>query len=225
MSRRAKTPKGKTEAKRARARKSPNTSPAKFQELERRLAEALEERAALSEILRVISHSPTDLQPVFDAIVASSVRLCGAKFGGIFPFDGEMIRFAAHHNLESVALATYHDFWPRRPEPNQLIGTVILDRRVLHIHDVAADPRFTVAFSLRDEIAIRSFLGVPMLRGAEPIGVIGLYRDKVVPFTNRQIDLVKTFAAQAVIAIENVRLFNETTDALERQTATSDISG
>src|SRR6266545_410917 len=173
------------------------------------LTESLERQTATSEILRVISSSPTNLQPVFDTIVASSVKLCGAKFGGMFRFDGDMISFVAHHNLDSVTVATYQSVWPRRPEPNQLVGTAILDRRVLHVHDVAADSRYTIAASHRRDVSIRTFLGVPMLRSDEPIGVIGLYRDEVAPFTDRQIDLVKTFADQAVIAIENVRLFTE----------------
>src|SRR5262249_46216138 len=153
------------------------------------------------------SSSPTNLQPVFDAIVASSVRLCAAKFGVMHRFDGDMLHFVAHHNLEPVAVEAYQSVWPMRPEPNQLSGTTILERRVLHVHDVAAEPRYTLAASRREEVPMRTYLGVPMLRTGEPIGAISLYRDEVAPFDDRQVDLVKTFADQAVIAIENVRLF------------------
>src|SRR5215831_3877287 len=159
--------------------------------------------------LRVISSSPTDVQPVFDAIVANSVRLCSAKFGAVFRFDGDVLSFVAHHNLDPAALQAYQSMWPRRPEPNQLTGTTILERRVLHVHDVESQPRYTLASSWRDVIPIRTCVGVPILQGGEPIGVIALYRDEVAPFSDRQIDLVRTFADQAVIAIENVRLFTE----------------
>jgi two-component system, NtrC family, sensor kinase len=198
--------------------------------LRRALSEALEQQTATSEILRVISQSPTDLRPVFDAIVASSVRLCAAKFGAMFRFDGDVLSFVAHHNLDSAALKAYQSIWPRRPEPNQLTGTTILERRVLHVHDVEAEPRYTLAASWRNVIPIRTCLGVPILQSGEPIGVIALYRDEVAPFRDRQIDLVKAFADQAVIAIENARLLSELqasnrelTTALDTQTATSDI--
>src|SRR5262249_3124315 len=198
--------------------------------LRRALTESLAQQTATSEILRVISSSPTDLQPVFDAIVASSVRLCAAKFGVVFRFDGDVLSFVAHHNLDSAALKAYQSMWPRRPEPYQLTGTTILERRVLHVHDVESEPRYMLAATRRDVIPIRTCLGVPILQSGEPIGVINLYRDVVAPFSDRQIDLVKTFADQAVIAIENVRLFKELqtsnrdlTTALDTQTATSDI--
>src|SRR5262245_39269328 len=200
--------------------------------LRRSLGEAFEQQAAASEILRVIRSSPTDVQPVFDAIVASSVRLCAAKFGVLFRFDGDMLSFVAHHNLDPAALRAYQSMWPRRPELTQLTGTAILERRVLHVHDVESESRYTLAASWRDVVPIRTCVVVPILRSGEPIGVIALYRDEVAPFSDRQIDLVKTFADQAVIAIENVRLFTELqqknralTEALDQQTATSEILG
>jgi len=192
--------------------------------------EALEQQTATSEILGVISSSPTDIQPVFDTIVRSSVQLCGATYGLVFRFDGDVIRFVAHHNVGQAALDAYHGMWPRRPETNQLVGSTILQGSVLHVHDVAAEPRYVLAAANRQAIGIRTFVGVPMLRDGQPIGVIGLYRDEVAPFSDRQIGLVKTFASQAVIAIENVRLFKELeernralNESLEQQTATGAI--
>src|SRR5262249_9801675 len=120
------------------------------------VTEALEQQTATSEILRVISSSPTDVQPVFDAIVTSSVRLCAAKFGAMFRFDGDMLNFVAHHNLDLAALKAYQSMLPRRPEPNQLTGTAILERRVLHVHDVESEPRYTLAARWRDVIPIRT---------------------------------------------------------------------
>jgi GAF domain-containing protein len=201
------------------------------------VTESLEQQTATAQILRVISQSQTVVQPVFDAIVDSSVRLCAAKFGVMFRFDGDVLSFVAHHNLDPAALKALQSMWPRRPELNQLTGTTILERRVLHVHDVESEPRYTLAASWRDVFPIRTCLSVPILQSGEPIGVIALYRDEVAPFSDRQIDLVKTFADQAVIAIENVRLFTElqqknealtqahaqVSEALEQQTATAEI--
>src|SRR5262249_6370374 len=199
--------------------------------------EALERQTATSEILRVISSSPTDLQPVFDTIVTSSVQLCGATYGGVFTFDGRTISLVAHHGVGGAALDALRRISPRRAERATTTGTVILQRDVLHVPDWMADPRFPVAAANAASIPIRTLVGVPMLRRGEPIGVIGIYRTEVAPFSDRQIELVMTFADQAVIAIENVRLFTElqeknraltaahaqVTEALEQQTATSDI--
>ncbi len=211
-----------------------------FTELEARnrdLTEALEQQTATGEILRVISSSQTDTQPVFDAIAHSAVKLCDATFGVVFRFDGEMIHLVAHNNPSPQALDALYRIWPMRPDSGSLVGRAILDRAVLHLHDVAADPSFTYAAAARHATDIRTYVGVPMLRDGQPIGVISLYRQEVAPFSDKQIELVKTFADQAVIAIENVRLFTElqqknealtqahaqVTEALDRQTATSEI--
>jgi class 3 adenylate cyclase len=156
----------------------------------------------------VISSSPGELQSVFETIASRSVNLCGATYGIVFRFDGEMISVVAHHNLDQPAMDALNRMYPMRPDrESQLMGQVIMERSILHIRDVAAEPRYTVAATLA--LGIRSFLGVPMLRDGNPIGGIALYRRKVELFSDRQIELVKAFAAQSVIAIENARLLND----------------
>jgi GAF domain-containing protein/DNA-binding response OmpR family regulator len=204
-----------------------------FSELDarnRELRVALEQQTATSEILRVIGRSTTDVQPVFETIASNSVRLCGAAYGIVFRFDGELISVAAHYNLDQGALDALHRIWPMRPDTRTLMGRTILGRDVLHVRDVAAEPGYTFANAHRAGLGIRTFVGVPMLRDGQPIGAIALYRREVGLFTEREIELVRTFADQAVIAIENARLLTELqaknadlTEALEQQTATSEI--
>jgi two-component system, NtrC family, sensor kinase len=200
------------------------------------VSEALEQQTATSEILRVISQSPTDVQPVFDAIVRSAVRLCDGLFGGLCRFDGELIYPVATHNYTPDALDAMQRIFPVRPSRTLGVGRAILDRDVVHLPDVRFDPEYQVR-NLADAIGFRSGLFVPMLRDGAPIGAILVARAEPGPFTGSEISLLKTFADQAVIAIENVRLFTElqeknqalteahrnVTDTLERQTATSDI--
>ena len=191
--------------------------------------EALEQQTATAEILRVISSSPTDVQPVFDTIVESVVRLCDGVFTTVFRFDGDLIHAVAHHqSITPEGTDLFRSVYPMRPSRDSVIARSILDRTVVHVPDVEHDPTVPPASrQLARAVGYRSILGVPMLREGNPIGAIGVGRrdsvGEVRPFSNREIELLKTFADQAVIAIENVRLFNETKEALEQQTATAEI--
>ncbi len=209
-----------------------------FQELEARnrdLTEALDQQTATGEILRVISSSPTDVQPVFETIAANAVRLCGAVNGAVFRFDGELIHLAAYHNVGGDELAAVLRVFPVPPGRGSVTARAISSRAVVHVEDLTKDPEH--AHTLLVQAGFRTVLSVPMLREGLPIGTINVTRMEVKPFPADQIELLKTFAEQAVIAIENVRLFTElqekkraltvahaqVTEALERQTATAEI--
>ena len=202
-----------------------------FKALETRntsLTESLQRETATSEILRVISSSPTDVRPVFDAIARNALTLCGGTTALVLRFDGEMLRLAGHHALSSEGLERNERAFPRRPARDFPTGRAFLDRSVVHVPDLQAATEF-VASTARQRGA-GSLLGVPLLHEHEAIGVIGLTRDVIGSFSPQQIEVLKTFADQAVIAIENVRLFTELqasnhdlTTALDQQTATSEI--
>ena len=203
-----------------------------FRELEvrnRALTESLEQQTATGEILRVISSSPTDVQPVFDTIVRSVVRLCGGLFSALFRYDGELIHQVAQHNFTDEGLEEVRRIYPVRPTRDHGSGRAILERAVVHIPDVERDPEYRHR-GLTRAVGMRSGLYVPMMREGEPIGVIMVARAQPGPFSEAQIGLLRTFADQAVIAIENVRLFTELevrnrdlSLALDQQTATSEI--
>jgi GAF domain-containing protein len=212
-----------------------------FKELEgrnRELSEALEQQTATAEILRVISQSQTDVQPVFDAIVQSAVRLCDGLFSSLFQFDGEMLHPGAAYNYTPEALAELHRVFPARPTRTFGVGRAILERASVLIPDVEADADYQ-QHALSRAIGWRSGLFVPMLREGVPIGVIMVSRAEPGPFPDNKVAVLQTFADQAVIAIENVRLFTElqeknqaltqahaaVSEALDRQTATAEILG
>jgi GAF domain-containing protein/CheY-like chemotaxis protein len=187
-----------------------------FKELEARNAElrvALEQQTATSEILRVISRSPTDEQPVFEAIVRSARRLCEATYSVVFLVEAGQLALKAVEGVDAAGIAALEQAYPLPVARGTTSGRAILDRGVVHIEDSWLDPGYT--HSLRDTIALRSILSVPIFREGVPIGAVSVWRGEVRPFSDKQIALLQTFADQAVIAVENVRLFKE----LEARTA------
>src|SRR5262249_55452052 len=202
--------------------------------------EALEQQTATAEILRVISSSPTDVQPVFDTIVRSATRLCRAVAAAVFVTDGRTLYEPSNYGGAPEALAAARARYPRPLDRETASGTAILTRSVVHVPDVH-EPSATefAAFARRvgGEIGFRSLLSVPMLREGEAVGAINVTRSDPGLFSDTEVALLKTFADQGVIAIENVRLFNElqkknealtqahgqVTEALEQQTATAEI--
>src|SRR5262249_36721202 len=198
------------------------------------VSESLEQQTATSELLKVIGRSTFDLQPVFETLAENAVRLCEAERALVFRFDDQLLRVVATCNA-SYELRAFLEQNPIAPGRYSAAGRAAIERRTIQIPDVLADPDYTYGAMQVDPV--RTLLAVPMLRTDELLGVILIYRDKVLLFTDSQIALLETFADQAAIAIENVRLFTElqqkndaltqahaqVTEALEQQTATSEI--
>jgi hypothetical protein len=210
-----------------------HVSNAKLQEqLDRRtreLDEAIEYQAATNEVLNIIGRSPADAQPVFDAIVQSAAHLCGAIFSVVYLCEDERVRIAAIHNFTPQATNLIHEAQQlKRPDRSHLGGRAILDRSIIHVHDVLEDPEYSRELALAG--GWRAVLAVPLLRDGKPVGALTAAKAEPTPFSDRQIQLLKTFAEQALIAIENVRLFEteqrrtrELSESLEQQTATSEV--
>ncbi|HEY7248371.1 MAG TPA: GAF domain-containing protein [Xanthobacteraceae bacterium] len=238
----ADTPPPKTTSKTTRRKRAPTAakvSPAiadlqeQLDARTQQLNEAIEREKATAEVLQAISSSPGKLAPVFDAILEKAVRICEAKFGTLYLAEGDGFRAVAMHNAPAAyRLTRQHGLV--HPPPNSSSGRAARTKQVAHVVDikslpdyVAGDPFFVSAVELA---GFRTVVSVPMLNENELVGIISIYRNEVRPFTDKQIELVSSFAAQAVIAIENARLFEaeqqrtrELTESLEQQKATSEV--
>ena len=225
----------KGEAKPAAPRRLRKHEDGRVRDLEKRLAEALEQQTATADVLGIISRSPADAQPVFDAIAVNALRLCDAQGAVVVRYDGALLHLVAQHNVNPEAVDRVKRLYPVAPGRHNAMGRAVLNRVVVQVPDLQATEEFSG--SIARQFGARGYVSIPLLHQGRAIGAIGISRPTLGPFSDRQIALLKTFADQAVIAIENVRLFTElearnseltqahaqVTEALARQTATSDV--
>jgi GAF domain len=196
--------------------------------LRRSLGESLDQQTATADVLGIISRSPADAQPVFDAIAVNALKLCDAQGAVVVRYDGELLHLVAHHNVNPEAVDRLKRLYPVAPVRNNPMGRAVVDRVVVQVPDLQATEEFSAPIAR--QFGARGHVSIPLLHQDRAIGAIGISRPTLGPFSDRQIALLKTFADQAVIAIENARQFREQEasnrdlrEALERQTAVGQI--
>ena len=191
------------------------------------LRESLQRQTATADVLKVISSSPGELEPVFQAMLENATRICGARFGNLDLREGEVFRLAAMYNAPPAFAEQRRAASVLQVNPRGALGRVVAERRFVQIEDMAEHPLYKEQVSqyvdLVEKAEARTLLIAPLLKEDEVVGVFAIYRQEVRPFTEKQIELVQNFAAQAVIAIENTRLLNELRESLQQQIATADV--